>query len=82
MKKPVVIFLLALSLCGVASTMDSPAAPPGMDSCTAAIIGHSVAAFNWANCRSAEPPQSCNYEELAARWAAHQVLLWCFAVET
>ncbi len=82
MKGRVLIAILVLSSMCVATSLDTPAAPAGMDSCTAAIIGHSVAAFNLTNCRSAEPPQSCHYEELAHSWAVHQVLLWCFAVET
>ncbi len=79
-RRIVIVLLLVLSI--GATNLDSPAAPAGMDSCTAAVIGHAVAAYNLANCRSAEPPQSCHYEELAHSWAVHQVLLWCFAVET
>jgi hypothetical protein len=65
----------------VAGQIDHSGAFPGVDSCTAAMIGQNIAVANLNSCINADPPEDCTYEQLAVTWATHRVLNYCFGIE-
>ena len=80
MKRWLAMFVLGFVVL-TAGTLEESEGFPGVDSCTAAMIGHAVAVSNYNSCRNAGPSADCSYEWLAATWAAHRVLNYCFGVE-
>jgi hypothetical protein len=82
MRQSVLVVLIALLLVGVVG-VEAPAVPGigGMDSCTAAMVGHAVAVFNWDQCRAQDPQPLCLGEYTVMYYAMLEVLRWCYFVE-
>lgn len=80
MKKTVFIVAVILLLIGTIN-FKAPAVPgPIVDGCTAAMIGHSVAAYNYNQCRAQDPQPPCLGEYIVMYHAMHEVLRLCFGV--
>lgn len=78
MRLVVVGGMVALMLTGIVS-LEAPAIP-GLDNCTAAMIAHSVAVYEYNQCVETGM-ESCVGKQLAVNYARNQVLFWCFPTQ-
>ena len=78
----VVAVILGTVLLGVAVPADDPSYPaPGMNTCTAAMVGFNFAAHNLNECLKI-PGQNCWYETAAYQWALGQAMYWCYGAQS